>query len=166
MKLRALVAILGLVAACAASPVPNDHSADVQPAAYSVQHHMQLKVVDDGSTYMRKLLEQVALDRERPDGLAGETERWHTRDGATVTDFFLTARSPEAIQKFVAETALAVPPDHELAFEKLDGGRWRSYLLDSKVELDATAIATAQVHGSTVDLEFTPSAAKQFAELT
>ena len=48
----------------------------------------------------------------------------------------------------------------------LDDGRWRSYLLDSKVELDAAANASAQVHGSKVELEFTPAAAKRFGELT
>src|SRR5690348_12507210 len=134
MKFRALVAVLGLVVACTAGADLNS-TQQVQQPAFSVEH-MQMKVVADGHTTLQQLIDKTVL----PDGLAAEIDRWKTPEGNEVTDLYLSAPSRQALEHYTAQ--LTLPADREIAFEKLDNGRWRSFLLEKTVELDASAVAS------------------------
>jgi preprotein translocase subunit SecD len=135
MKLRALVAVLGLLVACGVQPDLDDHPPKIEqvmPAPFHSLHGLYFKVVDDGTTYMEQLFERY----------------------------------------LASDPSLAVPRDHELAFEHLDANRWRTYLLLPTVELDASSIAHVEettdptTERPGVLLDFTPAAAQQFGELT
>jgi len=160
MHLRALVAAAGLAAACG-----TDH-AQVEPIRPT--NGIYMKVVDHGSTQMQQLYETVPT--ERPAGIAAAIDRWRTDDGRTYTDPYLTGPSPEAIKAYV-EPRLTVADDHELAFQQI-GDHWRTYWVFRTAELDAGAVAHA--HASldpntqrpVVMLDFTPTGARQFGDLT
>jgi preprotein translocase subunit SecD len=144
---------------------------EAEHAPFQSTHSLYLKVVDDRSTYMLQLFDRVAV--APPAGIAGEVDRWRTDAGGTVTDHYLEARTPEVIERYLAsDPALAVPPDRELAFERVDADHWRTYLLLPAAELDATAIAHAEASRDantdrpTVLLDFTPPAAQHFGDLT
>ena len=173
MKLRTLVAVLGLLAACGVPPDVNDPPKVEQTstAPYSSLHGMYFKVVDDGSTYMQQLFDHVPGDH--PEGVTAEIEHWRIEGGGEVTDHFLVARTPELVTRYLAaHPSLAVPHDRELAFGQLDGNGWRTYLLVPTAELDATSIAHAEVSRDpntdrpSVLLDFTAPAARHFGELT
>ena len=74
MKLLPTLALVGLLAACAAPPPdPNVHAAtvhEVQSAAFQSVHTMYFQTVDDGSTYMQQLVEHVPV--EHPDRITIE----------------------------------------------------------------------------------------------
>ncbi len=144
MQLRTLVAVLGLLAACGVSPDPVDHTSNVvqvEPTPFSSQHGLYFKAVDDGSTYMQQLSDQVPIDR--PVGIAAEVNRGRGEDGRpTITDYYLVAGDPAIIEHYLASRpALAVPHDRELAFERLDAQRWRTFLLVPEAVLDPVSIA-------------------------
>jgi hypothetical protein len=94
MQLRALVVIVGLLAACASQADQAAPVEQVQPAPYQSQHGVYFKVVDSGSTYMQQLFEHTPSDG--PIEIGREVERWRTADGRTVTDYYLVAPSPRA----------------------------------------------------------------------
>jgi preprotein translocase subunit SecD len=165
MKLRALVVAASLVAACGTDHTPQPD----QPLP--TQYAVTMKAVDDSSTTMQQLYARVPIDR--PNGIAAAIDHWRTEDGAARTDYYITGASPQAIEAYVAsEPTLSVPADRQLAFEQIDGHRWRTYLLFPAVELDASAIAHA--HAGTdpnterpiVTIDFTPAGARQFGDLT
>ena len=172
MRFRALVAVLGLLAACTVPPDVTENAPKVeaiQPGPYQSQHGLYFKVVDDGSTYMQQLFDHVSV--ERPEAIDRDVERWRAEDGREVSDVFLVAPTRAAIEHYLAsDPVLTVPRDRELAFEQLDAKRWRTYLLFPATELDATSIASAEAtHDAsrpTVTLDFTPAAARHFGELT
>ncbi|CAN5809970.1 hypothetical protein BH11MYX3_BH11MYX3_11300 [soil metagenome] len=168
------------------APPPDDipRVEQVQPASFNAPHGLQFKVVDDGATVMKSLFEAVAAEREQrstdPDaiarGVTAEIDRWRVDDKG-ITDFYLTANAPGVIARYLADAAaadpdLAIPSDRQLAFEQIAPDRWRSYLLLPTVELDAAAItkATAITDPSTerpgLLVDFTPTAARKFGDLT
>jgi preprotein translocase subunit SecD len=164
MDLRPLIAAIGLVVACG-----TDHAQPEQvlPSRYA----LQMKAVDDSSTRMQQLYERVPIDR--PEGIAGAVDHWRTEDGVARSELYLTGPSPEAIESYLArEPKLSVPTDRELAFQQLDGQRWRTYLLVPTVELDAASIAHARAtvdpdsSRPTVILELTSEGAHQLADVT
>jgi hypothetical protein len=164
MHLRALVAAMSLMIACG-----TDHSPVDQPLPSHYAMHM--KVVDDGSTRMQQLCDRVPIDR--PNGVDARIDHWRSEDGRTHTDCYLTGPSPDAIEAYVAgEPTLALPNDRELAFQQIDGQRWRTYLLFPAIELDATALSHAHTSTDpettrpTVMLDFTPAGARQLGDLT
>jgi preprotein translocase subunit SecD len=128
---------------------------------------MQMKVVDDGSTRMQQLCDRVPIDK--PKGIDANIDRWRADDGRTHADCYLTGSSPDAIEAYVAG---ALPADRELAFQQIDGARWRTYLVFPAIELDATAVSHAhastdpQTQRPTVTLDFTPAGARTFGDLT
>ncbi len=189
MRLRAVaaIAVLALAGACSLQAPPPDNVPrveQVQPASFNAPHGLEFKVVDDGATVMKTLFEAVAAERQQrtrdPDAIAGgvsaEIDRWRVDDKG-ITDFYLTANAPGVIAKYIADAAaadpdLAIPPDRQLAFEQLEPGRWRTYLLFPTAELDATAIAKATTttdpssEQSGLLLDFTPAAARKLGDLT
>lgn len=165
MKLKALIAVAALAfAGCATKLEPQRD-----------EHHLVMKVVDDGSPYMKRLFDHVANDRQTT--IRAEMERWHPEPGDPPhTDYFLSGPAPKAIERYVADAAagdptLRVPVDRELAFERFEG-RWRTYLVFPRAEIDETGVARAKQsedpssHREIVLVDFTPAGAKQFAALT
>jgi preprotein translocase subunit SecD len=126
-----------------------------------------MKVLDDSSTRMQQLCDRVPVDK--PHGIDAKIDQWRSDDGRTHASCYLTGPSPDAIEAYAAG---ALPADRELAFQELDGQRWRTYLLFPTTELDTSAIAHAHAstdpstNRPTVTLDFTPGGARQFGELT
>jgi len=167
MRLRALVAVMGLLGACAAqSEVDNNtpRVEQVQAAGFTTAHALQFKVVDEGSTVMKELFQSIT-----PGSIGAEIDRW-TVDGKTFTDYYLSGPSPAALRTYLADKR--IPPDRELAFEKLGPDRWRTLLLIPTTELDDTSIARAEVSQDAniehplVTLDLTPAGARTFGDLT
>jgi preprotein translocase subunit SecD len=165
MQLRALLAAAALLAACGTDHTPQPEQ--LLPTQYA----LSMKAVDDSSTSMQQLYARVPSDR--PHGIAAAIDHWRTEDGANHTDYYLTGPSPQAIETYVAsQPTLSVPADRQLAFQQIDGERWRTYLLFPAVEIDGTAIAHA--HSETdpnterpvVMLDFTALGTRQFGDLT
>lgn len=177
MRFRALVAVLGLLVACSTQAEVDEtpRVEQVQPASLSAPHGLRFKVVDDGATVMKQLTEYVAIERER--GVKAEVDRWRSESGTALTDFYLTANAPGTIHEFVLDAGekdpdLLIPPDRELAFQQIESGLWRTYLVFPMAELDEASIARADVSFDpalaqpTVTVDFTPAAARQFSDLT
>jgi len=174
MKQIALIVLVAIAAACGVQPDPNDHASrvdQVQPAPFHSQHGMEFHVVDDGSSYMRQLFDDVPIDR--PVGITAQTDRWTGASGLPIDDVYLVGPSPAAIERYLAsQPALAVPHDRRLVFERIDASRWRTYLVFPTTELDASSIAHAETGTDPntgrpiVTLDFTPDAARHFGELT
>jgi preprotein translocase subunit SecD len=168
MKRLAILALVGMLAACG---VQSDPNGQVQPAPFHALHSVYFKVVDHGSTYMQQLYDQVSVDR--PGGITADRERWETPDGRALTDFYLAADSLTSLDAYLAShPALAVPNDRELAFERLESGGWRTYLVVPTAELDASSVSRAEATSDAntgrpaVMVDFTPPAALRFAQLT
>ena len=181
MKFPAIVAVLALAAACSTQPDPpssRPHADQVELAPFHSQHLMQFKAVDNNSTYMQRLFEHVSRDHEHAAAIHAEQEQWRTASGGPVeVDYYLTGPSHDALLKYLSAAAagdpsLAVPRDRELGFEQNADGQWRTYLLASTVELDNASIAHLQAsedpgtHRPIVLVDFTPTAAQHFTELT
>jgi hypothetical protein len=67
------LAVVGIAMAVVAPPPPGPEvPALVQPAAFSVQHGPQIKALDAGGTYLQQLVEHIAPEYVRPDGLTAE----------------------------------------------------------------------------------------------
>lgn len=174
MRSRALVVVLGLLVACTTQQEVDEtpRVEMVQPASFNAPHGLQFKVVDDGASVMKQLTEYVAIDRAR--GVKAEVDRWQAESGSALTDFYLTADAPKTIQKFVLDVgakdpALLIPPDRELVYQQLDSGEWRTYLVFPTAELDASSIERSEVSFAaqpTVTVDFTPTAARHFRDLT
>lgn len=177
MRFRALVAVLGLLVACSTQPEVDEtpRVEQVQPASFNAPHGLQFKVVDDGATVMKQLTEYVAIDRER--GVKAEIDRWRADSGTALTDFYLTANAPQTIRAFVldaaaADSKLRIPDDRELVFQEVEAGSWRTYLVFPTAELDNASIARSEASTDpalgqpTVTVDFTPTAARHFSELT
>jgi hypothetical protein len=187
MRFAALVAVLAMAAACATGPATDDRPRveQVQPASLGAPHGLEFKVVDDGSNYMKEMLTHVGIARDGTstdpdaiaDGVSADIDRWRTQNNTAIADFYLTAKARGDLTKYVTDAAakdpeLAVPAGRELAFEQVAPDRWRTYLVFSTPELDTTSIAHATVtvdpntDRSIVQLDFTPTAARHFGDLT
>lgn len=178
MRFRALVATLGLLVACSTQAEFDDtpRVEQVQPASIGAPHGLRFKVVDDGATVMKQLTEYVAI--ERPRGVYAEVDRWRSSDaGTALVDFYLTATAPGTIQRFILDAGekdpeLLIPHDRELAYQRLESGLWRTYLLVPTVELDSTSISHGEVTldptaaQPSLTVDFTPAGARQFSDLT
>ncbi len=153
---------------------------------------VELKVVDDGSDYMRRLFAHVAGDPQTgaaadrsatAAGVRAEVETWSPDIGPSHTDYYLVAGDKRAIERYVAELGAAdptfeVPDDRELGYERIepkkpgDPVKVRSYYLERAASLDGSAIAKAQVafdpvtNRPTVSVELGRKGARDFAELT
>jgi preprotein translocase subunit SecD len=120
---------------------------------------LEFKIVDDGSEYMKKVVDflksppgKTWLDQ----GIDARGDSWNEKDsGKQHEDVYLTAKSRDVLQKFFASLPpeLAVPPDREIGFEEMqsrsDTGEvlpdkhWRTYLLKRRVQLTGEYLLNA-----------------------
>ena len=183
MKLAALAAVLGALMACTAAPDPLDNNTprveQVQPASFNSSSGLQFKAVDDGTTYMKELYKEVALDRDRrarTSGITQEIDQWRV-DDQVVTDFYLTGRTPDTLRLYMSDLAkddpeLGVPAGREVVFGKITPLLWRTYLVHADAELDASHLANAAVtldpesERTLVTFDFTAEGTRLFGEIT
>jgi preprotein translocase subunit SecD len=121
---------------------------------------LEFKIVDDGSEYMKKAAGAVPKrDPKAPLGptdIDVGTEAWNEEDsGKAHEDVYLRSKSRDALQKFFAGLTgeLAVPPDHEIGYEEVqgrgDGGEqtpdkfWRTYYLHKRAALTGEYLTNA-----------------------
>ena len=162
MRLPALIAVLGIAMACGMAPNPTDTPAWVG----TVPHALQLKKVDEGSTYMRDLAQQLPPDSR----LTASMDRWQTPDGEVLTESVFRGGSKEELELALANRH--PPPGNEIGYEEVDATHWEAHLLESTVQLDENAIARAAIANDPatgrelVRLDFTPAASRKFGDLT
>ena len=161
-RFAALVLLLGFAAACGTTqPDPKDMPMWVG----TVPHALQLKKVDDGSPYMKELVDHVDPGR----GLIARVDHWKTPDGQTLDEPYLEG-SRTALDTYLA--AHAPPTGEEVALSNEGDGHWRTHLVLAPTELDDGAVAKAelgkdaQTDRDIVRLTFTPAAARTFDDLT
>ena len=175
MKLTALAAVLGVLVACSQAPDPDSLNKprveQIQSAAF-MSNQVEFKAVDDGSTTMKTLFKEVALDRDRRAaklGITQDTDTWSTPDGGAITDFYLTGPTQEALRTYVGDR---IPQDRELAFERITPERWRTVLVSADAALGGEDVATADVsldaatNRPLVRIAFTPEGAQELSDLT
>jgi preprotein translocase subunit SecD len=129
---------------------------------------LELKLVDDGSQVMRRLLEEGPL----PDGVTVGPERWSLPDGgAEHVDAHLASADREKLAAAVAALVERhpLPPDHELLLE--GGARgWRTHYVWRRAEIDNLDIADAEAVAGHDDpevaLELTEAGAAKLAAFT
>jgi len=121
---------------------------------------LEFKIVDDGSEYMKKVA--AAVLKRDPKAALGPadidvgTEAWNEEDsGKSHEDVYLRSKSREAIEKFFAGLTgeLAVPPDHEIGYEEMQGRGedgeqtpdryWRTYYLHKRAALTGEYLSNA-----------------------
>ena len=154
---------------------------------------VELKVVDDGSDYMKRLYERVAGTRRSgadadptatAAGIRAEADSWSSEGGSNHIDYYLIADDQRKIEHYSARLAdldptLKLPDDRELGFERIepqqsgDRVKWRSYYLERATSLTGAAIDDA--HAATdpaandwpiVKVELTRKGARDFDDLT
>jgi preprotein translocase subunit SecD len=164
MKLTALIAALGLLAACGVAPDPDDHVtqvAEVSVASFHSEHAPSFHIVDDASTYLQRLCDRVAVDR--PPDVERAQELWRRPDGTAATEVFLVGPSPDALARVAASAPeLAVPAGDQLVYAQLRDGRWRTYLVGPTV-LDGSDLRSV---APGLDLELTDAGAQRWGEVT
>ena len=171
MRFAALFAAVALATACSARPDPdslNKPRIEQIQAASVMSAQTEFKAVDDGLLPMKKLVEEVALERRREAqslGITGEVEHWRAVDGPEVASYYLTGPSPEIVREFVGDR---VPDDRDLAFGKTSPDRWRTYVVTHEAALDSDDIENATQSGDdhTLLIDFTPDGAKKLSDLT
>jgi preprotein translocase subunit SecD len=120
---------------------------------------LEFKIVDDGSDYMKKVVDYLKSPAGKPwldQGIDARGDSWNEKDnGKQHEDVYLTAKTRDALSKFVASLSgdMAVPADHEFGFEEMqsrsDNGdvlpdkSWRSYYLKKRVQLTGEYLLNA-----------------------
>jgi len=132
---------------------------------------LEMKVVDDGSDYMKMLAARVPGDPDAQDAeIRAEVESWTSEDGTRHVDRYLTAHDRRSlgggqlIRRYLAalaakDPAFVVPSDREIGFERIESGTgsrrvgatpggspiWRTYYLERAAALSGAAITDASV---------------------
>src|SRR5215471_11205722 len=134
--------------------LPGLRSADFERIKSIIGRTAQLefKIVDDGSEYMRKVAAAVPKDS----GIETVPESWTEKDsGKQHEDVYLRSKSRDALQRFFAAQTgdLAVPNDHEIGFEEMQGRSdtgeatpdkyWRTYYLHRRAALTGEYLSNA-----------------------
>ena len=121
---------------------------------------LEFKIVDDGSEYMKKAAGAVPKRDPKatlqPTDVDVGTEAWNEEDsGKAHEDVYLRSKSRDALQKFFAGLTgeLAVPPDHEIGYEEMQGRGedgeqtpdryWRTYYLHKRAALTGEYLSNA-----------------------
>jgi preprotein translocase subunit SecD len=118
---------------------------------------LEFKIVDDGSEYMRKVAGAVPkTEKGAPGAIDVVPESWTEKDnGKPHEDVYLRSKSRDALQKFFAGLTgdLAVPPDHEIGYEEIQGRNengeatpdryWRTYYLHKRAALTGEYLSNA-----------------------
>jgi preprotein translocase subunit SecD len=114
---------------------------------------LEFKIVDDGSEYMKK----VAAAAPKDAGIDKVPEYWAEKDsGKQHEDVYLRSKSRDVLQRFFAGLTgeLAVPPDHEIGYEEIQGRSettgdptpdkfWRTYYLHKRAAITGEYLANA-----------------------
>ena len=156
-------------------------------------HHLEMKVVDDGSAYMKQVFRRVGSDGRSGTptdpaavaaGIHADVDQWRPEDGGeTHTDYYLIAPDRGALEYYFAalaagDASLKLPDDRQLEFERVDatepGGTvmWRSYYVERVAVITGKDIARASAsrdpntNRAIVLLEFGRSGATVFGDLT
>jgi preprotein translocase subunit SecD len=120
---------------------------------------LEFKIVDDGADYSRKLVDYLkgpgaALTKDS--GIEAVPESWTEKDtGKQHEDVYLRAKSRDGLQKFFEGLPpdMAVPPDHEIGYEEMQGRSesgeatpdkyWRTYYLHKRAALTGEYLSNA-----------------------
>jgi protein-export membrane protein SecD len=132
---------------------------------------LELKVVDNDATYMRKLYAHVGAERSGEatdpravtDEIRADIDQWRLDDGGLHTDYYLTAHDRDrvtgraVIEKYledlrVADPSFVVPDDRQIGYERVEPQAdakdqrpyWRTYYLERGARLTGAAIANAE----------------------
>jgi preprotein translocase subunit SecD len=120
---------------------------------------LEFKIVDDGATYMNKIVGLALAKKDQYPGLDVGHGDWSERDAGTPhADPYLKAKDKAVIEKFFADLPAEdqVPQDHEIGYEQIsasgDEGAgevrdkvWRSYYLHRRAELTGEYLTDAEV---------------------
>jgi preprotein translocase subunit SecD len=165
-------------------PAIDDEQREAVKDVLGRRGRVELKVVDDGSDYMKRVYARIGSDPSLSAASIGaEVDSWTSDSGSRHTDYYLVAADKGAIERFVADLAAAdpafkVPDDRELGFERIearqpgDRVKWRSYYLERAASLTGAAIADARVdydqttNRPIVQVELGRYGTRVFAELT
>ncbi len=141
--------------------LPGLRSADFEHIKSIIGRTAQLefKIVDDGADYSRKLVDYLkgpGAAATKDSGIEPVPESWTEKDsGKQHEDVYLRAKSREALQKFFASLPadLAVPGDHEIGYEEVQGRNdqgeltpdksWRTYYLHKRAALTGEYLSNA-----------------------
>jgi protein-export membrane protein SecD len=120
---------------------------------------LEFKIVDDGSEYMRKLVDYLkgpGAAATKDSGIEPVPESWTEKDsGKQHEDVYLRGKTREGLQKFFdgLPPDLTVPPDHEIGYEEVQGRSesgeptpdkyWRTYYLQKRTSLTGEYLANA-----------------------
>jgi len=120
---------------------------------------LEFKIVDDGADYSRKLVDYLkgpGAAATKDSGIEPVPESWTEKDaGKQHEDVYLRAKSRDALQKFFAGLPpdLAVPGDHEIGYEEVQGRSetgeatpdksWRTYYLHKRAALTGEYLSNA-----------------------
>ena len=156
-------------------------------------HRLEMKVVDDGSAYMKQVFRHVGSEGRSSTptdpaaiaaGVHADIDQWRPEDGGTThTDYYLVAPDRRALEHYFAGLAASdpsfkLPDDHVLAFERFEpsepGGTamWRSYYVERIAVITGKDIAHANAaqdpntNRAIVLLEFGRNGAAVFGDLT
>jgi preprotein translocase subunit SecD len=113
---------------------------------------LEFKIVDDGTDYMMK---KVAAEAKKA-GIDVVADEWTEKDsGKPHEDAYLKSKSRDALVKFFAGLTgdLAVPSDHEIGYEEMQGRGadgeqtpdkyWRTYYLHKRAGLTGEYLQSA-----------------------
>jgi len=183
--MRILLPALLALTACGKSgdPTPDTHTTvridKVDEVGADPAAALQFHVVDHDSDYMRRVF--VHAGATPVAGITGHADVWKVEQGPPRTgrDFYLEATDTGGItgrarlERYFAALArdpgFALPPGHQLAFERTGEATWRSYYLDSAIALDGNAVAEVELgHDDrpTVLVGLTPTGGRTLATLT
>jgi protein-export membrane protein SecD len=120
---------------------------------------LEFKIVDDNAEFSRKLVEYLkgpGAAATKDSGIEPAPESWTEKDsGRQHEDVYLRAKSREALEKFFASLPpdVAVPPDHEIGYEEMQGRSdtgeatqdkyWRTYYLHRRAALTGEYLSNA-----------------------
>lgn len=154
---------------------------------------LELKVVDDGSTYMKHVFQKVGSDGMEgkatdPEalaaGISGGIDQWRAELNDEVhSDFYVRGPERQSLERYIARLAvvdptLAVPADRMLGFELQepespgDKPLWRSYLMERKAAITGVSISNAEMVADPntkrplVLLDFNREGARTFGDVT
>ena len=101
-------------------------------------------------------------DAGAPARVSAEVDQWRDDSGTLHHASYLLGSDRDALARAFG----TVPADHELAFEHLADGRWRSYYLVRSTELTGKLISHAAVVDGHVAIDFGKRGATAFAAIT
>ena len=120
------------IVACAKQPAPLANRVEQGPP----ERGLEVKIAYDGSAMMAMWGSYGTAHAHRD--IRSGADEWDAF--GKHYEPFLIGPSRQALERFVAETVArfpvyAIPPNRELAYQRLLGGRWRTHYLGKDVEI-------------------------------